>query len=227
MSNAIRTVSQQGDSFTDDVSFCRTCGWWEFVMREPWTATTHHGVLRRFPDDAIVRSVSGLLEMLASGGRDINTVSPRDFEKLAYAYFRDDVNGSVELTAATKDGGFDLYCVDSAIGPFIVEVKRYRDHVGIGVIRALLGVMVHGDISTGLVFTSSRLTKNSQEFVDAINGKGQWRMDARNIDDITAWLRVTWGDFDPDLLWNQIKGLSLNGDEFAIPREFFAGFQTL
>jgi hypothetical protein len=135
-----------GQPYTDDVCFCANCGWWEFMMREPWEATVYHGTLRDFNfqvEDPIVLSVKGLLEEIASGRRGIHDVAPRQFEEIAYSYFRNTINGSVELTLATRDGGYDLFCVDSSAGPFIVEAKRYHGKVGVSIVRALFGVMVY------------------------------------------------------------------------------------
>ncbi|MCI0695942.1 restriction endonuclease [candidate division KSB1 bacterium] len=192
------------------------------MMREPWTATVHHGALLNFQnEDKTICSVKGLLEEIVIGRKGILEASPRQFEEIAYAYFRNTIDGSVELTIQTRDGGYDLLCIDSKIGSFIVEAKRYSNKIDISIVRELLGVMVYNDIKRGIVFHSSALTRDAEQFVTKLRDKGEWNIEPRNVEDIMAWLRLTYSDFDPVYLWNHIKSLSLNGDDFAIPLGFF------
>lgn len=215
------------DSYTDDICFCENCGWWEYMMREPWHATVYHGTLIDFGcEDAIVLSVKGLLEEIVTGRKEVQDVTPRQFEEIVYSYFRNTIHGSVELTLATRDGGYDLFCIDSNSGPFIVEAKRYQGKVGVSIVRALLGVMVYNDIKRGIIFHSSQLTGESRKFVEGIRTKKEWLLEERNTDDLMAWLKLSTRDFDPDYLWNHVKSLSLNGDRFAIPQAFFANPQA-
>lgn len=214
-------IPHMSDSYTDDLRFCYQCGWWEYYMREPWTATAYEGTLLDFKnEDETIRSVKGLLEEVATGKKEVRQASPRQFEEIAYAYFRDSIEGSVELTIPSRDGGFDLWCVDSKIGSFIVEAKRYHANIGVSIVRHLLGVMVYNDVNRGIIFHASALTRDSEKFVSQISKRGEWKIESRSTEDIMAWLKVSARDYDPDVLWSHIKGLSLNGNDFTVPREF-------
>jgi predicted RNA-binding Zn-ribbon protein involved in translation (DUF1610 family) len=213
---------RQMDHHTDEVWFCSNCGWWEYVRREPWTAVAFQGALLEFKnDDETIRSIRGLLEEVATGKKGILQASPREFEKIAYAYFRDAIDGSVELTVQSRDGGFDLWCVDSKIGSFIVEAKRHREKIGLSIVRELLGVMVYNEVKRGVVFHASAMTNDSQKFVTELSKRGEWQIESKSTEDIMSWLRLGARDFDPSFLWTHIRDLCASGDDFAIPRDFF------
>ncbi len=75
----------------------------------------------------------------------------------------------VELTPASKDGGFDMYAArKESLGEFLylVECKKYapKHKVGVHIVRALHGVVQQKRATAGIVATTSFFTKGAQEF---------------------------------------------------------------
>lgn len=92
-------------------------------------------------------------------------LSPRRFEELVAELFERG-GYSVSLTAPSRDGGADLFAVRKdhfAEFCVAVECKRYRSDrpVGVGVVRALYGVVDDLRVSAGAVVTTSSFTSGA------------------------------------------------------------------
>ena len=94
---------------------------------------------------------------------------PRAFEILVAAVFRNH-GFDVELTPQTNDGGLDCIAVRNdpltGLNYYLIECKRYAEdnHVGVGIVRALYGVLADQSATKGIVATTSFFTRGAKEF---------------------------------------------------------------
>ena len=131
-----------------------------------------------------------LIQRLAVRPDLVFQLSSREFEMLAAELFERE-GFEVTLTAATRDGGKDLYLAKSdALGSFryAVECKRYAPGrpVSVDVVRSLAGVVDTERLTAGIVLTTSRFSR------DAINvaAKSQYRMSLHDF--TTLKVSVRW-----------------------------------
>lgn len=100
----------------------------------------------------------------------VYNISPREFEELvAEVFARRGYN--VEITQATRDGGCDIIATKNIDGlPYmiLIECKRYdrRNHVGVQLVRSLLGVQTDRKANKAVLVTSSSFTKNAKDFAE-------------------------------------------------------------
>ena len=110
-----------------------------------------------------------LLVLVRQNPERIYTLTPRRFEELVASIFRNQ-GFEVELTPASKDGGYDIIAVQrsemTGMNRYLVECKRYapRNPVGIGIVNALFGVVCSERATKGVVVTSSYFTSGAQKF---------------------------------------------------------------
>jgi restriction endonuclease len=113
-------------------------------------------------------------------------LTSREFEELVgelWAKF----GWNVELTAKVRDGGRDLIAIRSNPVPhkFLIECKRWNEAVGVGVVRALHGVVEDEKANKGIVVTTSWFSKNAQNFLE----RNSWRLSGTDFKGLTNWLR--------------------------------------
>jgi L-asparaginase type I len=129
------------------------------------------------------------LSFLRQDPRRIYDLSPRAFEKLIAEIFKHH-GYDVMLTPGTRDGGFDFRAlmIDGLGLSFLsyVETKRYAPNnpVGVGIVRSLYGVVSSSEASRGIIVTSSRFTKDAQEFQSRLMN----RVSLHDYSDIKRWL---------------------------------------
>ncbi len=109
-----------------------------------------------------------LIELLQSNPELMRDLPSRKFEELV-AELLSRQGYAVELTQASKHGGFDIYAArKEALGSFLflVECKRYAEHrkVGVEVIRSLYGTVQAEKASAGAVVSTSFFTKGAKDF---------------------------------------------------------------
>lgn len=97
-------------------------------------------------------------------------LTSREFEHLVAEVFRQQ-GYSVEVTQKTRDGGCDIIATRNIGGiPFMVliECKRYdrKNHVGVQLVRSLLGVQTDRKANKGVLVTSSTFTKSARKFAE-------------------------------------------------------------
>jgi Restriction endonuclease len=119
---------------------------------------------------------------------DLHLLRPRQFEYLTFCYIKDILDCNLVMTKETRDGGYDLICFDSVIGPFIVEAKKYnKKKVDVSIIRQLVGVQARDGIPKSILVTTGQVT------ADAIRERDKFKwtpysLEIHDIDDITSWL---------------------------------------
>lgn len=130
-----------------------------------------------------------VLRWLAEDPRRAHELNPREFERVV-AELLTRQGYSVELTPATRDGGFDIRAAsDNALGSFLylVECKKYAERrpVGVQIVRNLAGVVHATGATAGILVTTSSFTRDAHEFRHTI----EHQMSLRQFDDLATWLR--------------------------------------
>ena len=141
----------------------------------------------RITTQLLVVSEAALRE-LSNNPKRFFDLSPREFE-VVIAETLTRLGCIVELTASSRDGGKDIYAIrQDHLGSFlfIVECKRYAptNKVGVGVIRALYGVVQAERATAGIVAATSFFTHDAREFQRRISAQ----MALKDYCDIQDWL---------------------------------------
>lgn len=120
----------------------------------------------------------------------LHQLEPRAFEKLVAEIFRS-CGWHVELTATTRDGGYDIIAVRS-LAPtsvrLLVEAKRFAPDrpVGVNIIRALYGIKAANAVSQVVLATTSHVSRDARkEFAHVV----PWELDFLERDAILSWCR--------------------------------------
>jgi restriction system protein len=97
---------------------------------------------------------------------DLLDMTPTEFEHLVRQLF-EAIGMKSWVTQASKDDGVDAVAINE--DPFmgghcIIQAKRYRSAVGVEPIRALAGVMDDKHATTGIMVTTSWVTKEGHAF---------------------------------------------------------------
>jgi restriction system protein len=97
---------------------------------------------------------------------DLIEMTPTEFEHLVRQLF-EAIGMHSWVTQASKDDGVDAVAVNE--DPFlgghcIIRAKRYRGAVGVEPVRALAGVMYDKHATTGILVTTSCVTKDGHDF---------------------------------------------------------------
>jgi restriction system protein len=126
--------------------------------------------------DIRVAAVSDeLIHRLSANPQLMYELHPRRFEELiAELYARQGFE--VELTKQTRDGGVDIYVVETGpLGRFttLVDVKRNRRDrpVGIGVVRQLYGVVEARRATAGIIATTSFFSPDAKRFQQDVEAR--------------------------------------------------------
>jgi hypothetical protein len=131
-----------------------------------------------------------LFTYLAKHPNQLYEFSPRDFERLI-AHRLESLGFDVELTAASRDGGYDIVAFGAdSIGiktKYIIECKRYsRDcPVGVSLVRALYGIKDVNKAHHAILATTSYFTRGAVAFAQTPSVLG---LHLKDLDDISRWL---------------------------------------
>ncbi len=130
-----------------------------------------------------------LMARLAREPQLLHALHPRRFEEVVAELFAQQ-GYEVTLTAASKDGGADLYVFDRrGVGSFLylVECKKYRVDrpVGVGIVRQLFGVVQALNATAGIVATTSHFTRGAATFA----GEFQYKLSLHDFAALKEWLR--------------------------------------
>jgi len=131
---------------------------------------------------------SELLARLKANPELLRSLPPRRFEEVVAELL--EIQGySIELTPASRDGGFDMYAAkNDALGQFLylVECKRYSppNKVGVQIVRALHGVVQQTRATAGIITTTSFFTDGAKEFQQDI----KHQLHLRDYIELQKWL---------------------------------------
>ena len=116
-------------------------------------------------------------------------IRPRQFEEII-AEILASYGWEVQLTPATKDGGYDIFAISKDIkagvrSSWIVECKKYRpeNKVGVDIVRALYGVKSNLKIANALIATTSCFTKGARDFKES-----RYDIELKDYQDILEWI---------------------------------------
>lgn len=212
-----------------DVDFCARCGWWDLVYREddmngnPEEDSYYHSLIDELPPHRVERlNEAALRNELALYSDRIYSLPPRRVEALIAGIFKNVLDCEVELTAATRDGGKDLVCFSSAIGKFLVEIKRYApEHkVAVELVRQLLGVMYLDQVNCAMLVTTSDFTAPARAAAAEVTRRGELVLELKDMANIRDWLQLAFRQyFDLAILDAAIQRIAY-ADGGRFPRSF-------
>jgi len=129
-----------------------------------------------------------LIKYLAKHPDALYKIKPRQFEELI-AEILTSYGWRVQLTAPTKDGGFDIFAINKdpsqLESAWIIECKKYsaKHKVGVGIARGLYGVMTDLRFNCALLTTTSYFTKGAEKFAASRYG-----FELRDYEGILEWI---------------------------------------
>lgn len=139
-----------------------------------------------------IESVSShMVKLLAKDPLLLHSLSSRQFEQLV-AEILVGFGWEVELTAASKDGGYDLFAVSRNTDgsglrtSYIVECKKYRPDrkVGVEIARQLFHVKSEKNASQAILATTSDFTQGVYDYkVSRLD------LETRNFAEIAEWCK--------------------------------------
>jgi len=149
--------------------------------------------LIELPDLTAVVSVSKdfhrLISDVAAGYDGLLRLTSREFEEFIAALWRR-LGYSVTLTAATRDGGYDVAAIrgGEADVRFLIECKRYAKNrsVDVSVVRSLHGVISDQGATKGILATTSTISGPAQKYL-AVH---KWQLEGRDYSGIVAWAKA-------------------------------------
>lgn len=154
-----------------------------------WTALFKAEPSALAAETRAVEPLGDELSLMCAGNADyLDRLSPRQFEELVASLFRNH-GFDVELTAKTKDGGYDIVAISSANlrgETTLIEVKHFAPHrpVGVGVVRALYGVKHFRSARKVILATSSYVSPDAKrEFTRVI----PWELELLERNQIVNW----------------------------------------
>ncbi len=110
-----------------------------------------------------------VLKYLSENPEALYQLTDRNFE-IVMAEIYNKLGYKVELTKAARDGGKDIIIRKTEIlGDFIyyVECKKYaaKRHIGVGIIRGLVGTVNTDRVNGGILATTSYFTPDAKKFI--------------------------------------------------------------
>ncbi len=130
-----------------------------------------------------------LISHISRFPEDVYRLSSRAFEEFV-AELLADMGWDVELTAATRDGGFDIFGIVKDVKgtqtttSYLIDCKRYKPQrkVGVSVARELLHVKSDLTVANALIATTSDFSKDLYSLRDR-----RYDLQLSNRDDIIEW----------------------------------------
>lgn len=144
---------------------CPRCGWWKQGIssgNEPLFSSSF-AALKEFDINDSELALAEIRSHLTGSFSDIFSLSPRKFEEVVGDIYRS-LGWNVTLTAQSRDGGIDLFCLSKSSGEVcIVECKRYKKNcrVGIGALDRLLGAQLRNNAQSAHLVTSTSFSKDA------------------------------------------------------------------
>jgi DNA-directed RNA polymerase specialized sigma24 family protein len=136
----------------------------------------------------VIVANAALAEQLKAHPESVRALTPRQFERLI-AEIVEDWGWNVQLTPATRDGGFDLLAtVDTELGRlmWLIETKHYGAHhkVGFDLVQRLYGAYASFGATHGMLVTTSSFTAPARE----LQAKHCYHLTLREYRDVLNWI---------------------------------------
>lgn len=133
-----------------------------------------------------------LIKYLSCHPKELYKLKPRQFEELICEILKS-FGWEVELTPATRDGGYDIFAITKDIlgmkSSWIIECKKYAPErkVGIEYVRSLCGVKNDLKIANAMIATTSFFTSGVQKAKNS-----RYDLELADYNQIVDWLNVTY-----------------------------------
>lgn len=193
---------------------CSLCGWakrrWvSFHTEMPSINSGRWATFREMRHFDISDPQIALAELASHLKRkydDIHRITPRRFEELIAEIFRS-LGWDATLTKQTRDNGVDLYIFNNSSGEqAIVECKRHKNTVGIGIVDRLLGVQLAMGQDRAYLVTSSKFSRPAQERAKSPNVvKRGFNLSLIDAEEILRCLDAFNTDLPPLYLHNNLN----------------------
>ena len=134
----------------------------------------------------VVGSTKLLIKRIYDDHNLLDEIDPRKFEEIV-AELLYSKGFEVRLTKRTKDNGYDILALQKISGfplKFLVECKRSKKNIGIGIIRSFCDVIRREQANMGIIFTTSYFSKDSQRRKSEMGTI----LDFKDREDIIAWV---------------------------------------
>ena len=128
-----------------------------------------------------------LIGMVNSRNANLDTLTPREFEELVAGLLRR-MGYLARLTAATRDGGYDIFAIHQGPGgmnsSMLVECKRYAAErkVGLGIVRGLYTLRCQQEAGAALIATTSHFSDDVHRYKDKL-----YNLQLADRDRILSW----------------------------------------
>lgn len=135
------------------------------------------------------KRLRGIIQGIYKDNREIMKISPREFEEIVAELMRSQ-GFEIELTKATRDGGYDIRAIKTIAGQypllFLVECKQYREDrkIGVQIVRAFREVLLHEGANKGLLVGTSYFTEDAKKK----QRETPWLLEYRDKDDLMDWV---------------------------------------
>jgi Restriction endonuclease len=142
---------------------CYFCGWFQWYMAESWCSLYDEEQFKQAilidlePNNPSLVESEIRAALVADSKRSL-LLTPRRFEEVVSGIYKDLGYRSV-LTRSSKDGGRDVILWGkSSEDNAIVEVKRYKDRIGVEFVRQLRGVQLREGAPRAILVSASGFT---------------------------------------------------------------------
>ena len=156
------------------LSLCPQCGYWHehevrfFKDSMPrGSEEVKTSVLRRYNTDDLDAPLSAVESHLVKRPELLGTIHPVKVEELVGHMLREQLDCETAFTKRSRDGGFDIICVESEAGRRLVQVKRYKNKITVSAIREFVGVLIREGVSQGIFVTTGEYTSDAMNEIHA------------------------------------------------------------
>jgi len=156
------------------LSLCPQCGYWHEHEVRSFHDVMPRGseeaklsVLRRFNTDDLDVPLRSVESHLIEHPDLLGKIHPVKVEELVGHMLREQLACETAFTKRSRDGGFDIICVESAAGRRLVQVKRYKDKITVSAIREFAGVLVREGVTKGFFVTTGEYTTDAIKEINA------------------------------------------------------------
>lgn len=142
----------------------------EYTGRDRYYTRAGTAILKRLDLADIQIPVEDVRQYLTVKYADRFKVHPRKFEEVVGSVFQDH-GFDVQVTAYSGDDGLDVILTKDAetIG---VQVKRYKDRIGVEQIRSLTGALVLNGLTKGVYLTTSSFQRGAERTCERLKHRG-------------------------------------------------------
>ncbi len=166
--NYTKTYSKAYDDRDSHFHYCSYCGF-QYILSDfvrfsesAWTEITI-SIIKQYDINSSDVAFNELGVYIKNNPKKMDLIAPRRFEELVEDIFKNNGFNTI-LTKSTRDGGIDIKLIEHKTGEiYLVECKKYseKNHVGVDIVRQLLGVQLIEGVKKAKIVTTSRFSKDA------------------------------------------------------------------